>query len=199
MSIYLCRYLVGKTKKEIIMTEQLNTGVDVGSENQVDSNAGNEKVADSKPTVEELQALLEQEIKAGASKDKSYSEAMAKLKAQDEEREQERQARLTEEEKTKERLEYLEKRERDYNLTQALSSKGLNAVDTKKAIAKYDAGDFDGYAEIIADSIKDTVNAAKQKVEEDIKSSIQTSKAPAVSNDNTNSRPNYNKSWNKFK
>jgi ABC-type branched-subunit amino acid transport system substrate-binding protein len=176
---------VGKYKKgNLQMTEQLDTGVNVGSENQVDSNAGNEKVADSKPTVEELQSLLEQERKAGASKDKSYSEVKAQLKALEEEREKERQARLTDEEKTKERLEYLEKRERDYNLTQSLTSKGLNAVDIKKAIAKYDAGDFDGYAEIIADSIQSTVNAVKQKTEEEIKSSIKTSTAPAVKDSN---------------
>lgn len=166
------------------MTEQLDTGVNVGNENQVDSNAGNKKVVDNKPTVEELQSLLEQERKASSSKDKSYSDAMAKLKAIEEEQERDRQAKLSTEDKLKELEAQIQADKEEKALINAATSKGLNLSQARELVQKVKSGDFDGMAGLIGTMLDDVKTTTSQEVEEKVKSSIVTSSAPDIKQDN---------------
>lgn len=167
------------------MTDEIKNGIDngVGSVdggNGVKTEDGVKETANDS-NVDEL-AKLKAEL---AKRDATISKFAEEKKKQQEEAEQARLANLSTEEKLKELEAQIQADKEEKALINAATAKGLNPSQARELAQKVKGGDFDGMANLMAAMLEDVKTSTSKQVEENIKSSIKTSTAPAIKDSNS--------------
>lgn len=168
------------------MTEE-NKVIESGVENSANGVAGGEQVDNGGVAEDKLQELIkrnEQLMNELKSRDKALNDKSELLKKYEQEQEAERLAKLSTEEKLKELEQKIKQDEEERNLINAATANGLNAQQARELVQKVKTGDYSTFASMMSTMLNEVKTKTSQQVEEQVKSSITTSTAPAIKDEN---------------
>ena len=160
--------------------EKLNGGV-VGGKQEP---ANNEKQTDgvSNGGVDSANIELEEIKKASAGKDAKIAELASRLKEIEEAKKAEEMANKSIEEQLNMLKAEREADKKEKALIDSLTAKGLNVAEFKQATTKYESGDFEGYADILAKSMQRASDKASKQSVDEFKGKFESAKAPNLDN-----------------
>lgn len=154
----------------------------VGVESSANGEVGGEQVENGKSEVniQELIKTVESLKEELKSRDKALNDKSQMLKDYEAKQEADRLARLSESEQLKELQEQIKADKDERELINAATANGLNPAQARQLVEKVKSGDYSSFAVEMATLLNEVKSTTSQEVEEKVKSSIQTSSAPAI-------------------